>query len=80
LGDRAEKIGRDAFTLQRRGGGQLAKKTKQVGALRSKGNTEPMAEEPWGPGAFISSETKDQKVEKATKKEGAFSLGHRRAT
>jgi hypothetical protein len=45
-GDRAEKIGRDEFTLRRRGGGQLAKKTKQVGALRNEGNTEPMAEEP----------------------------------
>jgi hypothetical protein len=80
LGDRAEKIGRDEFTLQRRGGGQLARKTKQVGALRNEGNTEPLAEEPWGSGPFISSETRGRKIERATEKERAFSLGQRRAT
>jgi hypothetical protein len=59
--------------VRRGGGGQSAEKTKQVGALGNEGKTEPLAEEPWGPGRSVSSEIEGEKVERATEKEGAFS-------
>jgi hypothetical protein len=41
-GVRAEKIGRDRLTFQKGGRGQSAGNAKQAGALREKGNAEPL--------------------------------------
>jgi hypothetical protein len=46
---RAEKIGRDGFTFLRGGRGQSVENTRQVGALRKKGEAEPAEGNPWGP-------------------------------
>jgi hypothetical protein len=41
------------------------------------GKAKPLTEEPWGPTASVLV-IEEEKVERATKKEGAFSWGRRR--
>jgi hypothetical protein len=61
-GPGAEKIGRDGFTFQRGGRWQSAGNTRQVSALRKRGDAQPPEGTPWGSGFGLlrRSETKER--------------------
>jgi hypothetical protein len=52
-GLRADKIGRGRFMLLRGGGGTSVRNTRQVSALRKRGDAKPLEGSPWGSGSLL---------------------------